>query len=618
MATALGIILLLLIGILSLHAQMPPTVQVKISDMPFQVSNAQHLNQIVWTMLGPTTKETIYCVSESPVSQLRFVCIDCIDRNITDMVNVLNSAQDLTRSAGFPTIVLRNIVVNTNWTGATIMCQATLQGQIVDSAPATVDVRYLKQPHVVDENGQGPVLISNQGYRFYVECVRGPDNLCQQSGRRKTLRCAVQAHPDANNFRWLKNGVITSGNGAEITIGTEMIGQSIQCQANNNLLSDQEMQTSEAVQIDPYSSAHLSGDNFAQLQSIPPFQAGNRIEMNQQVKMTCNVDGNPRPVVFWRLRRSNGQVEDAACPQGFEGQYTEMGGGLGLPYRNPNAVVRIETSSFSITNSFQHLTASCTLKIQNYSYSGQYWCSACSYVSQGAPECSPPLDSPGQSTLNIQVIGTPMQSDTPTTIEQVRDPPDSRHNSAVVTVHYCAEPMPRPPREVVFIIDQNDLQVGQQWENFQFEGATQNNSVPNCYLARLKINQVRDSDRYRQISLKVMNQYGSKQIPVSLDTLLGGGSSSSAHINAWWIVFFVVIGLILFSICLLAFCIKRRVMCFQRTKDATDYNEPKAKANLNARDNFYDADPPRHFNPTPTGEVNEPAYGVYLSREAVV
>ena len=104
--------------------------------------------------------------------------------------------------------------------------------------------------------------------RFYVECVRGPDNLCQQSGRRKTLRCAVQAHPDANNFRWLKNGVITrwkvdadegkwsmsafSGNGAEITIGTEMIGQSIQCQANNNLLSDQEMQTSEAVQIDPY------------------------------------------------------------------------------------------------------------------------------------------------------------------------------------------------------------------------------------------------------------------------------------------------------------------------------------------------------------------------------
>ena len=76
--------------------------QVKITGMPFAVSNAQQLNQIVWTMLGTTTKETIYCVSEAPVSQLRFVCIDCLEKNITDMANVLNSAQDHTRSAGFP------------------------------------------------------------------------------------------------------------------------------------------------------------------------------------------------------------------------------------------------------------------------------------------------------------------------------------------------------------------------------------------------------------------------------------------------------------------------------------------------------------------------------------
>ncbi|KHN71268.1 hypothetical protein Tcan_08072 [Toxocara canis] len=76
--------------------------QVKISDMPFPVANAQQLSQIVWTMLGTTTKETIYCVSEAPVSQLRFVCVDCFQKNITDMVNVLSGAQDLTRSAGFP------------------------------------------------------------------------------------------------------------------------------------------------------------------------------------------------------------------------------------------------------------------------------------------------------------------------------------------------------------------------------------------------------------------------------------------------------------------------------------------------------------------------------------
>lgn len=44
-----------------------------------------------------------------------------------------------------------------------------------------------------------------------------------------------------------------SGNGAEMTIGTEMIGHSIQCSANNGLFSDTEMPISQAVQIDPYS-----------------------------------------------------------------------------------------------------------------------------------------------------------------------------------------------------------------------------------------------------------------------------------------------------------------------------------------------------------------------------
>nr|CDJ91693.1 CRE-IGCM-3 protein [Haemonchus contortus] len=318
------LLLLFMVGRSSAQMQQMLGAQVKITGMPFAVSNAQQLNQIVWTMLGTTTKETIYCVSEAPVSQLRFVCIDCLEKNITDMANVLNSAQDHTRSAGFPTVALSNVAVNTNWTGATIMCQAALNGGTVDSQPATVDVRYLRQPHVVDASGQGPVLIASQGYRFYVECARGADGLCQQSGRRKTLRCAVQAHPPATVFRWLKNGVVTSGNGAEITIGTEMIGQSIQCQANNGLYSDTEMATSQAVQIDPYSSARLIQDNFATLQSAAPFQAGNRLEMNQQINLGCQVEGNPRPVVFWKLRKSNGQVVDAPCAQGFDGQYQEV------------------------------------------------------------------------------------------------------------------------------------------------------------------------------------------------------------------------------------------------------------------------------------------------------
>ncbi len=82
--------------------------QVKITDEPFPVASAQQLQQIVWTQLGTSTKETIYCVSEPPVSQLRFVCTDCAEKNITDMVNALNGAQDLTRSAGFPVMTLKN------------------------------------------------------------------------------------------------------------------------------------------------------------------------------------------------------------------------------------------------------------------------------------------------------------------------------------------------------------------------------------------------------------------------------------------------------------------------------------------------------------------------------
>lgn len=56
-------------------------------------------------------KETVYCVSEAPVSQLRFVCVDCFQKNITDMVNVLSGAQDLTRSAGFPVGPLPNTLL---------------------------------------------------------------------------------------------------------------------------------------------------------------------------------------------------------------------------------------------------------------------------------------------------------------------------------------------------------------------------------------------------------------------------------------------------------------------------------------------------------------------------
>jgi hypothetical protein len=99
-----------------------------------------------------------------------------------------------------------------------------------------------------------------------------------------------------------------------------------------------------------------------------------------------------------------------------------------------------------------------------------------------------------------------MQAELEPSVEHSLDP-----NVAVILVHYCAEPAPKPPREVVFSIDGNDIHLERTWQNFHFEGLSQNNTVPSCYFARLRISPVHDSDQKRQIVLKLQNQYGLKQ-----------------------------------------------------------------------------------------------------------
>lgn len=116
---------------------------------------------------------------------------------------------------------------------------------------------FLTRCHITKRN----MISRHQGFHFFVECVRGPDGVCQPSARRKTLHCSVQANPPPNQFRWLKNGQVISGNGAEITIGSEMIGASLACAANNGLYGDEGFR-SEAVSIDPYTAARLVQDNF--------------------------------------------------------------------------------------------------------------------------------------------------------------------------------------------------------------------------------------------------------------------------------------------------------------------------------------------------------------------
>uniref|UniRef100_A0A0N5A8S0 Ig-like domain-containing protein n=1 Tax=Syphacia muris TaxID=451379 RepID=A0A0N5A8S0_9BILA len=552
--------------------------RVKITDEPFPVANAQALNRISWTLIGTTSKDQVYCVSEEPASQLRFVCLNCADRNVTDLISVLSNAQDLTMNAGFPTVTLRNIPINPNWTGLVITCQASFSiGGIVDtndSGQTTIEVRYLRNPRVVYQSGRGPVLI-NQAYRFYVECLRTSEGRCQ-SGPSKVIRCSVDAQPQAKVFKWLKNGVVTSGNGAEMTINADMIGRSIQCAANNGLYADSEMPTSQAVLIDVYTPARLVETNFPSLRSKEGlFTSDNRIAISKEFVMECIVEGTPRPEVFWRLQKNNGEIVYVDCirPQ----------------YIVENSL-RDQKTSQSISG--ERLKASCPIRIQNYSFTGQYWCAACSRVAEETHECNPSLDTVASVALTVQVEGAPMESDTPPSIDRQYDAKD-----AVVTVHYCVDPEPSLPRDIIFSVDEHEIQIEQNWQNFKFEGATTNNTVPNCYLARLRINPVREDDQSRNVVLKIQNKYGSKHIVVPLKALLGGEGIGSSSFPAWAVVL----------ICF--FCIVLLLTVFV----------------MNVREAYVDDVPrPIYQASGQPAEVmrcesrTDSAYQLYLSKEAVV
>lgn len=54
--------------------------------------------------------------------------------------------------------------------------------------------------------------------------------------------------------------------------------------------------------------------NFQELQAKEGlFSNGNRIAISKDFVMECVVEGTPRPEVFWRLRKNNGDVVYADC-----------------------------------------------------------------------------------------------------------------------------------------------------------------------------------------------------------------------------------------------------------------------------------------------------------------
>jgi len=67
----------------------------------------------------------------------------------------------------FQTVTLPSVDANPAWTGASIMCQAAVNGGTKDSPVSVIEVRYLRNVHVVDTSGQGPVLIPNQVWNYF-------------------------------------------------------------------------------------------------------------------------------------------------------------------------------------------------------------------------------------------------------------------------------------------------------------------------------------------------------------------------------------------------------------------------------------------------------------------
>jgi len=206
-----------------------------------------------------------------------------------------------------------------------------------------------------------------------------------------------------------------------------------------------------------------------------------------------------------------------------------------------------------------------------------------------------------------------MQADIEPIIEQHLDP-----NSASLIVHYCADPAPKPPREIVFSIDGNDIQLNQAWQNFHFDTYLQNNTVPNCYFARLRISPVHDSDQ-RRVVLKLQNQYGVKQIAIPLSDLLGGSSEIGGLPN-WLTVMLVLLTFgIIFSL-IVVVCMRMNLFCFDQIKDnQTNYSSDKLKSSVHDGFTEPDGHRPGHYTNGINGHnmANE-VMNPYVSREAVV
>uniref|UniRef100_A0A0K0ERP8 Ig-like domain-containing protein n=1 Tax=Strongyloides stercoralis TaxID=6248 RepID=A0A0K0ERP8_STRER len=464
--------------------------KIKISKQPFLAYNIEQLKEINWTMIGKTASETIYCVSDVPEIQLQFVCPECNKKNLTDIINALTSTEDLTEISGFPTIVLQNVPAKANWTGISIICQGKLNDKIFQSSPAKIVIQYIRQPFIVNIDNMKPNLTFNQGYNFYIDCLKSYDGKCQEfSNKRNKFKCLVDAYPEPTIFKWYKNGIEIAENESVIEIDVNMIGQSIQCGSNNGLHRENNMLQSQAIQVYPLIAPKIIQNNFKDLGKSKLYQPGNRINMKESIILNCDIEGNPKPKIVWKHRKINGEIVDASCLKENSNNENVI---------NINNAVRVRSS--------------CKIYASNYSSSGKYWCTGCLNVSKNSLECYSNYIETLNRSFEMNIQGPPMVSMPHTTLEMI-----NKNNDANIKINYCSNPKPLLKKEVTIVIDKESIHEGESWKNLKFIKIEDSNMISNCFSANLIIKSFKTFDKTKKISLIVQNTFGKIDINIPID-----------------------------------------------------------------------------------------------------
>ncbi|KAH7699912.1 Protein IGCM-3 b [Aphelenchoides avenae] len=251
-----------------------------------------------------------------------------------------------------------------HWNGLAISCQASsADGSMVFVSSSVIDVRYLSNVRITDAGGDSPAPVKQESYAFFVE-PSGP------AGCTKTLSCAVDANPMPSSYKWIVGGTREVGQSREVTLGSDFVGQSVQCAARTS--PSEPFVYSLPVQFQKYVDPRVASIAFAD------FRSSSLVHEGDIVAMSCRFSGVPKPTVAWHYRYSYGEVSYAKCET--EEEVSASGGGL---------------------FEFKNYTSTCHVTMKNAAYSGQYWCSVCSQLSNSTQHCA---NEDGREMLSVKVL----------------------------------------------------------------------------------------------------------------------------------------------------------------------------------------------------------------------